>query len=247
MPYPVVDAHRLIGPIPFDDLPEDPRPDMARLGIGRAYVTHSLSLHSDARAGNEALLALDDPRLVPVPVLLPDPPGPRWSGAGPTGAGWSGAGPTGAGPFGCEAGRDVPMVRLCPARHRFDLTGPSALRALAALGVPAALDLDETTPAQLLALARELPGQRVLLLNPGYRRLRAIAELMAALPNLWLEIGTVNTQRGVEWLARRFGAERLVFGTGAPVMDDCGPRFLLDHLDLPEADIALIASGGGLL
>jgi hypothetical protein len=222
MPPLVVDAHRLIGPVPFDDLPQDPRPDMERLGIDRAYVTHTLSLYSDARAGNEALLALDDPQLVPVPVLLPDPfePVPDW---------------------------DVPMVRLCPARHRFELTGPTALRRLAELDVTAAIDLDETSPGQLLTLARELPGQRILLLNPGYRRLRAIGELMAAIPNLWLEIGTVNTQRGVEWLAGNFGAGRLVFGTGAPVMDDCGPRFLLDHLDLPEADIALIASGGGLL
>ncbi|MGP3960364.1 amidohydrolase family protein [Nonomuraea sp. 3N208] len=218
----VVDAHRLIGPVPFDDLPEDPRPEMDRLGIHQAYVTHTLALYSDVRAGNEALLDLDDPRLVPVPVLLPESfeRVPDW---------------------------DVPLVRLCPARHRFELTGPTALRWLAALGVTAAVDLDETSPGQLLALARELPEQRILLLNPGYRRLRAIGELMAAIPNLWLEIGTVNTQRGVEWLAGHFGAERLVFGTGAPVMDDCGPRFLLDHLDLPEADIAVIASGGSLL
>ncbi|WP_187414252.1 amidohydrolase family protein [Nonomuraea sp. PA05] len=222
MPYTVMDAHRLIGPVPFDDLPEDPRPDMDRLGVQRACVTHTLSLYSDVRAGNEALLELGDPRLVPVPVLLPEPfePVPDW---------------------------DVPMVRLCPDRHRFELTGPTALRWLAALGRIVAIDLDETSPAQLLALARELPEQRVLLLNPGYRRLRAIGELMAAMPNLWLEIGTVNTQRGVEWLAGHFGAGRLVFGTGAPVMDDCGPRFLLDHLDLPEDDIALIASGGDLL
>ncbi|SDM01032.1 amidohydrolase family protein [Nonomuraea jiangxiensis] len=222
MPGLIVDAHRLIGPVPFDDLPEDPRPEMDRLGVHRAYVTHTLSLYSDARAGNEALAVLDDPRLVPVPVLLPQPfePVPDW---------------------------DVPMVRLCPVRHRFELTGPTTLRWLAELGITAAIDFDETSPGQLLTLARELPGQRVLLLNPGYRRLRAIAELMAEIPNLWLEIGTVNTQRGVEWLAGHFGAQRLVFGTGAPVMDDCGPRFLLDHLDLPESDIALIASGGGLL
>ncbi|MCF6470503.1 hypothetical protein FAF44_19185 [Nonomuraea sp. MG754425] len=222
MPELIVDAHRLIGPVPFDDLPEDPLPEMGRLGIHRAHVTHTLSLYSDVRAGNEALLGLGDPRLVPVPVLLPETfePVPDW---------------------------DVPMVRLCPDRHRFELTGPTALRWLAALGVTAAVDFEETSPGQLITLARELPEQRVLLLNPGYRRLRVIAELMVAIPNLWLEIGTVNTQRGVEWLAGHFGAERLVFGTGAPVMDDCGPRFLLDHLDLPEADIALIASGGGLL
>ncbi|MEV4068329.1 amidohydrolase family protein [Nonomuraea fuscirosea] len=222
MPKSVLDAHRLIGPVPFDDLPRDPGREMDRLGIHHACVTHTLSLYSDVHAGNEALLGLRDPRLVPVPVLLPEAFAPAQD--------W-----------------DVPMVRLCPARHRYELTGPTTLRRLADLGAVAAIELDETSPAELVTLTRRLPELRVLLLSPGYRRLRAIGELMAEIPNLWLEIGTVNTQRGVEWLAAHYGAERLVFGTGAPVMDDCGPRFLLDHLELPEADIDLIASGGSLL
>ncbi|MEU7900841.1 amidohydrolase family protein [Nonomuraea sp. NPDC049152] len=218
----LIDAHRLIGPVPFDDLPEDPRPEMDRLGIEQAYVTHTLSLYSDAQAGNQALFALDDPRLIPVPVVVPEAFAdiPEWR---------------------------VPMMRLCPERHRFDLTGPVALRWLAALDTIMAIDLEETSPAQLLALTRHLPGQRILLLNPGYRRLRAIAELMSEAPAVWLEMGTVNTQRAVEWLAERFGARRLVFGTGAPILDDCGPRFLLDHLELPDKDVELIAAGGDLL
>ncbi|MFI6386443.1 amidohydrolase family protein [Nonomuraea sp. NPDC050547] len=222
MPKSVTDAHRLIGPVPFDDLPEDPRPDMSRLGIQRAHVTHTLSLYSDARAGNEALMELKDPALQPVPVLVPESfePIPDWS---------------------------VPMVRLCPSRHRFELTGPTTLRWLRRMETTVAVEFEETSPGQLLALATRLPEQRILLLTPGYRHLRTIGELMAEIPNLWLEIGTVNTQRGVEWLAGLYGPERLVFGTGAPVLDDCGPRFLLDHLDLPEKDVELIATGGGLL
>ncbi|MFI7633631.1 amidohydrolase family protein [Nonomuraea sp. NPDC049400] len=217
MPKYVIDAHRLIGPVPFDDLPSDPRDEMGRLGIDRACVTHTLSLYSDPRAGNEALLALDDPRLIPVPVVVPGETGEESHGAG--------------------------MIRLCPERHRFDLTGPHALRCLAALGLPMAIDLDETSPAQLRHLAELLPDLPILVLNPGYRRLRALAELMTEAPNVRAEIGTVNTQGGVEWLAARFGAERLVFGTGAPVSDDCGPRFLLDHLDLPPEDVERIAAG----
>lgn len=225
-PYPIVDAHRLVGPVPFDDLPVDPRPEMDRLGIERAYVTHTLSLYSEVMAGNEALFALRDPRLIPVPVVLPGVPGAGAPGTPEEVLEWG-----------------VRMVRLCPERHRFDLTGPVALRWLAELRLPVAIDLEETSPGQLLSLTGRLPEQRVLLLNPGYRRLRAIAELMAEAPNVWLEMGTVNTQRAVEWLAERYGAERLVFGTGAPVLDDCGPRFLLDHLELEPGEVALIASG----
>ncbi|MBN6051806.1 amidohydrolase family protein, partial [Nonomuraea sp. RK-328] len=222
----VFDAHRLIGPVPFDDLPADPRAEMDRLGIDRACVTHTLSLYSDPQEGNGALLRLDDPRLVPVPVVVPGVPGASAPSAPAEVLEWG-----------------APMIRLCPERHRFDLTGPVALRWLAELALPVAIDLDETSPAQLRTLAERLPDLRVLLLNPGYRRLRALAELMAEAPRVWVEIGTVNTQRGVEWLAERFGAERLVFGTGAPVADDCGPRFLLDHLDLEPAEIDLVAAG----
>lgn len=227
MPKPaIIDAHRLFGPVPFDDLPADPRPELDRLGIDRACVTHTLSLYADPQLGNEALLAIDDPRLIPVPVVVP----------GVVGA---------CAPAGIDAVRewDVRMVRLCPQRHRFDLAGPISMDWLAELGLPVAIDFDETSPAELRGLAQQLPGLRIVLLNPGYRRLRALAELMCVAPNVWVEIGSVNTQGGVEWLAERFGARRLVFGTGAPVADDCGPRFLLDHLDLAVAEVDLIASG----
>ncbi|WP_232661296.1 amidohydrolase family protein [Pseudonocardia sp. TRM90224] len=225
MPRKVIDAHRLAGPVPFDDLPTDPRPEMERLGIDSALVTHTIGLYSDPQAGNDALAQLTDPRLIPVPVVVPGVAGADVHAAG------------------------ARLVRLCPQRHRFDLTGPIALRTLGDLGVPVAVDFEETSPAELRTLAGHLTELRMLVLNPGYRHLRALAELLAVAPNVWTEIGTVNTEGGVEWLAERFGAQRLVFGTGAPVLDDCGPRFLLDHLDLPPADVDLIAAGSleGLL
>ncbi|MFI6595419.1 amidohydrolase family protein [Nonomuraea sp. NPDC050536] len=215
--------------MPFDDLPVDPRPEMDRLGIEAACVTHALSLYSDPVAGNRALLRLDDPRLIPVPVVVPGVPGARVPAAFEELAGFR--------------ERGVGMVRLCPRTHGFALSGPITTRWLAGLDLTVAIELDETSTSELLGLALRLPRLRILLLNPGYRRLRAVAELMAEAANVWLEIGTVNTQRGVEWLASRFGARRLVFGTGAPVLDDCGPRFLLDHLELDQDELALVAAG----
>jgi len=47
----------------------------------------------------------------------------------------------------------------------------------------------------------------------------------------------------VEWVARRYGAHRVLFGTGAPVTDDAGPRFRLDHLELSADEVELIAGG----
>lgn len=220
----VTDAHRLLGPLPFDDVPsatvEGLLADLDRLDVHSACVTHTYSLFADPAGGNEALFAetRGHERLHPVPVVIPDET-PMYP---------------------------VPMVRLCPAKHRFDLAGPTAsrcLKALARQGRAVAIDLDETSPAALRAVTAAHPTLAVLLLNPGFRRLRELAELLAAAPRLFVETGTLNTQGGVEWLAAHGGAGRLVFGTGAPVLDDCGPRFQLDHLDLSPPAVAHIASG----
>jgi hypothetical protein len=230
----VTDAHRLLGPLPFDDVVsatvEGLLAELDRIAIRRAYVTHTRSLFADPAGGNDTLFTQlrGHERLHPVPVVIP---------------GWV---PSTVDTLATWRADGVRMVRLCPARHRFDLGGPVAaqwLDALAGDGLAVAIDLDETAPAALRALAVAHPTLAVLLVNPGYRRLRELAELLAATPRLWVETGTLVTQHGVEWLATHGGAGRLVFGTGAPVLDDCGPRFQLDHLELPRRTVAHIAAG----
>ncbi|GAA0944851.1 amidohydrolase family protein [Virgisporangium aurantiacum] len=220
----VTDAHRLLGPLPFDDVPsatvEGLLAELDRLDVRTACVTQTYSLFADPAGGNDALFAAvrGHERLHPVPVVIPDGT-PMYP---------------------------VRMVRLCPQRHRFDLAGPAAsrcLKALARQGLAVAIDLEETTPAALRAVTAAHPTLAVLLLNPGFRRLRELAELLTTAPRLFVETGTLNTQGGVEWLHAHGGAGRLVFGTGAPVLDDCGPRFQLDHLDLSPSAVARIASG----
>ncbi|GAA1038728.1 hypothetical protein GCM10009557_55530 [Virgisporangium ochraceum] len=226
----VTDAHRLLGPLPFDDVPSATVAglvaELDRLAIGRAYVTHTWSLFADPAGGNDELFRARHERLAPVPVLVPGfVPSTmdtlaRWR--------WNG----------------VRMVRLCPWRHRFDLDAPVAarwLKALAAQGLAVVVDLDETTPAALRASTTEYRDLTVLVVNPGFRRLRELRELLRATRRLYVETGTLTTQGGVEWLHANGGAGRLVFGTGAPVLDDGGPRFQLDHLDLPPETVEHIA------
>jgi Amidohydrolase len=231
----VIDAHRLLGPLPADDVPSSTVPgllaELDRLKIDEALVTHTVSAYADPARGNALLgdLTAGTPRLRPVPVgipgvhgsQIPDKPDILMSGA-------------------------PAMIRLHPAVHRFDLTGPACQQWLAAFadaGTPVAVSLEETTVAAVRMITETHPGLVVLLLNPGYRRLRELAGLLDAAPRVRVETGTVIAQRGVEWLAARFGAGRLVFGTGAPLLDDAGPRFQLDHLELDPGDIDLIAAG----
>jgi hypothetical protein len=62
-------------------------------------------------------------------------------------------------------------------------------------------------------------------------------------PGIRVDTATLCGHQSVEWVVRRYGAQRVLFGTGSPESDDAGPRFLLDHLDLPGADVELIAGG----
>lgn len=230
----VFDCNRILGAIPTGRGAENVAEllaDLDHLDIDGAAVTRAWQLHGDARLSAEYLAARGPdptgPRLVEVPVVIP----------GTADSGW----PRTFGDLG-----DAVAVRACPIRHRFDPDGPAAAawwRQLAERGTALLVDVTEVGVAAVAALARANPDLKILALNPGYRELRRLRELLDVHANLHVETGTLNTAGAVEWLARGVGAHRLVFGTGAPMWDDAGPRFQLDHLDLPAADVELIAHG----
>jgi hypothetical protein len=230
----VFDCNRLLGAIPMGrgvETVADVLAELDHLQIDGAATTRAWELHGDPREGGEYLAVRGPdpihPRLVEVPVVIPGPVGAQWP------------------PTVDDAPAAVAM-RACPVRHRFDPAGPAATvwwRRLAETGTVLFVDAVEIGLAGVAALAEANAGLRILVLNAGYRELRRIRELFEAYPNLHVETGTLNTAGAVEWLARGIGAHRLVFGTGAPMWDDAGPRFQLGHLDLPDTDVALIAHG----
>ncbi|MDN3292567.1 amidohydrolase family protein [Streptomyces ficellus] len=225
----VVDVNRMLGPLPHDDVPSRDETgllaELERLRIDTACVSHAYAVHGDPRDGNGQLGLIGDRRLLPVPVLVPGPLGTgRWTGG-------------------------APLARLCPRLHGWSPTGPHArglLAELAASGTTVLLARDEVTAAEVRVLAAAAPAPRIVLTGTGYRALRELAELLETHPSLYVDTSTLCGHRQVEWLAERYGAHRVLFGTGAPVTDDAGPRHLLDTLDLPGADVALIAGGNAL-
>lgn len=235
----VFDAHRLVGRLPAGqtgatDL-DGLLADLDHLGIDACAVTATAALFGDPAdpLARDLLAHAEVPaaggRCVTVPVILP----------AVGGAGWP------------DTVEDVlaaspPLVRACPVRHRFDPLGRVAAgwwRELAVHRLPVAVDVSECGLPLVAALATAHPELPLLLLSPGYRELRRLAELLDSFPHLYLETGTIVAAGALEWLAGRYGAHRLVFGTGAPLWDDAGARFLLDHLELPEADQTMIAAG----
>ncbi|MGW3769718.1 amidohydrolase family protein [Actinomadura verrucosospora] len=217
----VIDIDRVLGPIPGDDVASVDEQglvaELDRLRIDLACVVHSHALFYDPTSRQPRTVS---DRLVQVPVLVP----------GPLGTG----------------GTSARLVRLCPAEHRFALTGPHG-RALAGdlsdQGTAVLLGWNSATFEEIHRLATRCPRLRLILIDTGYRSLRELADLMDAHAGIGVDTATLNGHQSVEWLVRRYGAHRVWFGTGAPAGDDAGPRFQLDHLDLPDADVALIAGG----
>ena len=219
----VIDVNRIVGPMPAEDVPSTDGlgllAELDRLAIDAACVVHSHDLYYDPLSAAELP---DDSRLVRVPVVVP-------------------------GPLGTGTPERAKLVRMCPAEHRFLLTGPQGLaaaRELAERGTAVLIALED--PEAIHRLASEVPSLRIVLINTGYRTLRELADLMDVHPEVRVDTATLCGHLFVEWVVRRYGAHRVLFGTGAPATDDAGPRFQLDHLELNADEVELIAGGNAL-
>ena len=204
----LVDATALLGRQPQSAVgvatPDELLRWLDQVGIAEAVAGHLASWLHDPAAGNRRLTGLlaGQPRLRACWVVLP-------GGTGEVGA------PADFVASARAAG--VAAVRAYPADHGWSLTAPDGARVLDALatgGLPLFVDAEQASWDEITACAAAHPALRLLVCRPGYRVLRRIAGLLEACDNVWIETSTLATHQGLEWLAARFGAGRLVFGSG---------------------------------
>jgi hypothetical protein len=100
------------------------------------------------------------------------------------------------------------------------------------------LDVDE-----IYGLCQAHPGLTVILTQHRIRFNRQVAALLAACPNLKLELSGYWHYRGVEDVVRRFGVDRLLFGTNWPYMDSSFAIAAVTYADVSEAERAAVAAG----
>ena len=204
--------------------------EMDRAGIACALVHHVLAREWSPARGNARLLAEIEGqgRLYPCFVGLPEAtrelPPPR--------------------EFAATVRERRGAVRLWPKEHQYTIAGwcmGETLAALAELAVPVLVDAAQIDWAGLSALLAEYPGLPVILLDTYYRVDRHIYPLWDRHNNLYLETTTYQVHRGIEAVVRRFGPERLVFGTNLPVLETGGPVAQIMYAEIPDADKTAIA------
>lgn len=233
----LVDANVIVGPrtVPVadrDDSLDSLLSEMDRCGIARACVTHIRSLEYDPATGNEQLLReiSGHAALLPVWVLLP---------AG------SGEMPPPVRTLTMLRDAQVSLVRFYPGRHNYSASEWNLGDWCDALGehrVPTLWDVQDTGLDALYPLAQRRPGWPVILTGVGYRADRSLMRFLEHVSNAYLEISSYKVHLGLERLVERFGAHRLVFGTGMMEMAPGAAVGTLLSLRVSDADRQTIAA-----
>jgi len=207
--------------------------ELKRCGISRALVYHSYAKELDPATGNAALAneIRGHPALVPCWVVMPhhtgEMPAPDEL---------------------CDqmAANGVKAARLFPQLHNYPLAEWCTERlfgALASRRIPLLIDYDQTNWDEINAMCVAHPGLPLVVVRPDYRVHRRMYPLLEQHQNLHVEIGWLVAHQGIEDCVRRFGAERLLFGSCLPHYTPGGPIAMVAYAQIPEADKALIAGG----
>lgn len=219
-PVGLFDANAFLGPLARrpPGAPEDAaalRRLLDEYGIDRALVTHTLAKWHDPSEGNARLMReiAGDARLVGCWVVLP-----ATTGEVP--------------PERDQVARlldsGARAARLCPAAHRLSLEPwevEGLLGALEERRVPLLLDCDvrhwsEARPWRFVEWAgRAYPRLPLVLVREPQANLRTLLPLLERCPHLALEASYFQVHDGIALVAERWGAHRLVFGTGLPEWD----------------------------
>ena len=87
------------------------------------------------------------------------------------------------------------------------------------------------------------PQLRLIVTAVSYTCLRDLYPLLERFPNLYVCTSTLRTQMGIEEIADKFGAERLIFGSGMPGISGASSVALITYCKLDEVRKQMIAAG----
>jgi hypothetical protein len=217
-----------------------------RLGVDGGLVTHVTAREHSPRLGNDVVTSAlhGQPRLQSCMTLLPPQTRETWAPDELVDQ---------------LRTRDARAVRLFPGHglHRFPLHPRALGDLLAVLERARVLTLvdfdlgrrDEADWPALYSVAEAYPELPLLLIRPGGRSDRGLYPLLTHFPNVLVETGGYWVHRGLEKVAERFGAHRLLFGSGFPYWTMAGAVYHVATAALTDRDRVAVAGGNlrGLL
>ena len=204
--------------------------EMEYCGISEALVYHSMAKEYAPSVGNEMLLEeIKGKPLHPCWAVMPHHTGEM---------------PPPDELLAQLKGKGVRAVRAFPVAQSFRLSDWCAgelLDMLEANRIPFFLDMDQTNWEDVAGILKAHPKLNLCLLRISYRGDRMMYPLMEKYETLRIEAATYQVNRGIEEVCKRFGAKRLLFGTGLPVTE-AGPSIAqITYADISDEEKRRIA------
>ncbi|MGQ9732742.1 MAG: amidohydrolase family protein [Candidatus Zipacnadales bacterium] len=213
--------------------------EMQWCGIEKALVRHAAMENEPPQVGNHLLLkeTRDHPELVPTWAILPPA-----------------TGELGTVEEFLEqlAHSNVRALWAFPSKHRYTLDKVccgTLLRALVAYRIPLFIQRQETsrglTGWELAgALLQDFPDLRLVVVGHGsWGEDRYFRPLIEAYSGLYLDTSRYELDGGIEDFCRKYGPERLLFGSAFPATSPGGAMLTLAHADIRDEARELIAAG----
>lgn len=208
--------------------PEDVKRAGQRWGVVRAYTCSMTAILFDCDEGNQETLDLcaRDSFFRPVAVGCPTGPHPRQR---------------------VEKAREqgFAMVRLFPEVHGYTVDSPACARLVevcAEAGLPVMIPTAASGASRVARLLRGREGQFILT-NNHYSCLGDLLALAEALPTINADVGEVFTPDGHQVVAEALSVDRMLWGSGYPMLSVGASVSVLRGSGLSPADIARVGAG----
>lgn len=142
----------------------------------------------------------------------------------------------------------IGAVRIFPAAKDFrfsvsDWCCGDLFGMLEACKVPLMIGLDQLTWDELHGVLSAHPGLRLILTGLHYNCGRNLYPLFEKFEHLYVETIGFKLFGGIEEVCRRFGAERLIFGTCSPLFSGGAAVGMISYARISDAEKNRIASG----
>ena len=139
---------------------------------------------------------------------------------------------------------NVRAVRLFPDLHNFlleeEMVG-DLLSFLEEFNIPVLLSPNNTGWKDIYNIPRNHPNLRLVLVDLTYRQSSYIFPLLKRYKNVYIELSGYIAFLGIETLYKRFGGERLLFGSNLPYKTPGSTVYYIEKADVPEEVKDLIA------
>lgn len=144
------------------------------------------------------------------------------------------------------AKNNIGSVKIFPRQHQFGLdylTIGNLFGSLEQENLPVLVDASEISFEQLAALLEAYPDLIIILQGLSWGQERRLFPLMDVYKHLYVEFSALQSNAIIETAYERYGAERLLFGSGMPSKSPGAARALIDYARIPNKAKRLIAGG----